>query len=276
MMPPQATQPLFSLEKVFYTYGNWPALKDLDLVLTPEEPVVILGANGCGKSTLLKLLDGLIFPTSGQIQAFGRELTERVLETDGFRRFFRERVGMVFQNADLQLFCPTVFDEVAFGPLQLDLGKGEVQIRVEETLNLLGLWEIRKRSPLELSGGEKRKVSLASVLSLNPQVLLLDEPTSGLDPRSQVELVEILTQLIGAGKTLITATHDLSIAEDIAGRILVMGEDHTLAAAGAPGQILEDTKLLLRVNLIHEHPHRHGDLIHHHGHAHHFTHDHTH
>ncbi len=124
-------------------------------------------------------------------------------------------MGFVFQNPDVQLFCSTVFDEVAFGPLQLDLSKDEVIKRTEEVMSMVGIAGLRDRSPHTLSGGEKKKVCLASVLSVNPDVLLLDEPTAGLDPRSQLWLIELLQGLTKAGKTIITATHDLDIIEQI-------------------------------------------------------------
>ncbi|MDH7499745.1 MAG: ABC transporter ATP-binding protein, partial [candidate division NC10 bacterium] len=148
--------------------------------------------------------------------------------------------------------------------------------RVEDVMEMLGIGELRGRPPYALSGGEKKRVAIASILSMNPQVLILDEPTNGLDPRTQQWLIELLAELHLAGKTLITATHDLSIVAEIADRALVMNESHNLVGEGPTSQILNDFDLLLAVNLIHEHVHRHGDIIHHHGHCHFFTHDHTH
>jgi cobalt/nickel transport system ATP-binding protein len=247
------TAPVFELTDVTYRYhGAITALAGIDLVVAGGESVVLLGANGSGKSTLLQILDGLLFPAAGRVRAFGAELTEEKLESDPFRRFFRSQVGFVFQNPDIQLFCPTVAEEAAFGPLQLDLAAEETAGRVEDVLAMLGLGGLRERSPLHLSGGEKKKVALASVLTMNPAVLLLDEPTTALDPRTRYWFMELAQDLAGAGKTIVTATHDLALAERIATRVVVIGEDHRVAAAGTPAEILTDWKLLVGANLLHE------------------------
>jgi len=269
--------PVFQLNNVSYYYLNKiPAVRDVSLEVLPGERIAIVGANGSGKSTLMHLLDGLILPSSGQLLAFGQELTESKLEDAEFNRLFREKVGFLFQNADVQLFCPNVWEEIAFGPLQLNLPREEILRRVEDVMEMLGIRELRDRPPYALSGGEKKRVAIGSILSMNPQVLILDEPTNGLDPRTQQWLIELLAELHLAGKTLITATHDLSIVEEIADRVLVMDESHHIVAEGPTSQILNNFDLLLEVNLIHEHVHRHGDVIHHHGHCHFFTHDHIH
>jgi len=272
------SNPVFQLQDVSYYYLNYkiPAVREVSFEVEPGERIAILGANGSGKSTLMHLLDGLFPPSSGKLLAFGQELTERRLEDPEFNRFFRERVGFLFQNPDVQLFCPVVWEEVAFGPLQLDLPREEILRRVEDVLEMLGIRELRDRPPYALSGGEKKKVALGSILSINPQVLILDEPTNGLDPRTQQWLIELLAELHLAGKTLITATHDLSIVEEIADRALVMDEGHSVVAEGSASSILNNFDLLLEVNLIHEHVHRHGETVHHHGHGHFFTHDHPH
>jgi cobalt/nickel transport system ATP-binding protein len=271
------SNPVFQLQDVSYYYLNKiPAVREVSFEVEPGERIAILGANGSGKSTLMHLLDGLFPPSSGKLLAFGQELTERRLEDPEFNRFFRERVGFLFQNPDVQLFCPVVWEEVAFGPLQLDLPREEILRRVEDVLEMLGIRELRDRPPYTLSGGEKKKVALGSILSINPQVLILDEPTNGLDPRTQQWLIELLAELHLAGKTLITATHDLSIVEEIADRALVMDEGHSVVAEGSASSILNNFDLLLEVNLIHEHVHRHGETVHHHGHGHFFTHDHPH
>ncbi|MEN6474460.1 MAG: ABC transporter ATP-binding protein [Syntrophaceae bacterium] len=245
---------IYQLSDVGYRYhASIPALSKINLTIQPGESLSILGANGSGKSTLLHLLDGLIFPTAGTMTAFGEVLTEEKLETNAFRRFFRSRVGFVFQNPDIQLFCPTVFDEVAFGPLQLDLPAGEVLRRVDDVLNMLGITALKDRTPSQLSGGEKKRVAIASVLSLNPQVLLLDEPTNSLDLRTRHWLIGLISELKQAGKTIITTTHDISIIDKISARVLVMDEDHTLAADGDPAAIISNHELLHRANIIHEH-----------------------
>ena len=268
---------VYDLRGVEFSYGGThPALQSVDLQVRAGERVAILGSNGCGKSTLLQVLGGLLFPTGGEAYAFGQKLTEDQFREAAFTAFFRRSVGLLFQNPDVQLFCPTVFDEIAFGPLQLDLSREEVLEKCREMLGMLNLEKIARRSPHQLSGGEKKKVALASVLALNPDVLLLDEPTAGLDPRTQVWLVEVLDELHSLGKTIVTATHDLSILEEITDRAYVMAEDHALVAEGPPDEILNDLDLLLRVNLIHEHAHEHGGFIHRHGHLHALPHRHDH
>jgi len=268
---------IFSVDNISYSYPEGQcALDGITFSIAAGESVVLLGANACGKSSLLQVLDGLIFPNSGSISAFGEPLTQQRLQAAAFSQQFRRKVGLVFQEAEAQLFCPTVKDEIAFGPLQLGMTQPQVLARVEEMLKLSGLSDSGDRAPYNLSGGEKKKVALACVLAVEPEVLLLDEPTGGLDPRSQTWLIETLLQLREAGKTLITATHDLSIVEEIADRVLVMGEDHKLWAEGTPQKILDDLDLLLAVNLIHEHDHAHGELRHKHPHAHFMPHEHEH
>jgi cobalt/nickel transport system ATP-binding protein len=245
---------VFDVQDVSFTYeGMQTALEQVSLQVRAGECLVVLGANGCGKSTLLKLLDGLYFPSQGSIRAFGSPLTENALRHDDFNFRFRRQVGLVFQDSDVQLFSPSVVDEVAFAPLQLGLGRDEVLQRVEAAMQALQIEKLRERAPHRLSGGEKRRVALACLLSLDPQVWLLDEPTAGLDPRSQGWLVEFILAQCRAGKTLVTATHDLGIAEQIATRVAVFDEDHHVAAAGDPAEILHDHELLHRCDLYHFH-----------------------
>jgi len=250
------------------------ALDGIDLAIGCGEHVAIVGANGSGKSTLLKMLDGLVFPSGGSIQAFGQPLTEDALEDPTFRREFRSRVGFVFQDADVQLFCSNAFDELAFGPLQLELPEPEVRRRVAEVAEALRVEKLLDRPPYTLSGGEKKRVAIGAVLTMQPHVMLLDEPTNALDPRSQVWLLDVLAEWKQAGRTVVVATHDLSIAEEFADRMVVLSEEHEIAADGTPEDVLRNRDVLLAVNLIHEHAHRHGDVVHVHGHAH--THGHAH
>jgi cobalt/nickel transport system ATP-binding protein len=254
---------ILRLEGVGYNYGRVQALQRIDLTVTRGECLSVLGTNGSGKSTLLKVLNGLYFPSTGKVSFFGEPLTEEYAAS----RSFRERVGFVFEEPDVQLFSPTVFDEVAFGPLQLGLSTEEVKKRTNEVMDMLGLSPLKNRPPHTLSGGEKRKAAIASVLSINPEVLLLDEPTNGLDPRTQVWLLELLGELKGLKKTLVIATHDLSLVEDVADRVVVLDESHRIVSDGKTLEILGDKELLLRANLIHEHSHRHGEIVHTHSHA---------
>lgn len=245
---------IFEVQNVSFAYeGKHPALEDVTVEVMAGECLAVLGANGCGKSTLLKLLDGLYFPSQGTITAFGKPLTEDALRDDEFNFAFRRRVGLVFQDSDVQLFSPSVLDEVAFAPLQLGLTRAEVNQRVESALTALRIEKLRDRAPHRLSGGEKRRVALASLLSLQPDVWLLDEPTTGLDPRSQSWLVDFILQQRSEGKTVVTATHDLSLVQVIASRIYVFDEDHHIAAVGDPQEILDNHELLHRCNLVHYH-----------------------
>ncbi len=257
---------IFRLDNVAYSYGRFTALESINLSIEKGDCLAVLGANGSGKSTLLKILDALIFPTRGTFCAFGAELKEDALKGD-YLKDFRMKVGFVFQEPDVQLFSPTVFDELAFGPLQLDMPPVEVKKRVEDLMEMLGLVSLRDRPPYTLSGGEKKKVAIASVLSLNPEVLLLDEPTNGLDPRTQVWLIELVEELKKLGKTFVITTHDLSLVEDLTERVVVLDESHTIVADGPSVEVLRDRDMLLRANIIHEHAHRHGDIIHTHSHG---------
>jgi len=260
---------VYEVKNISYDYpGNIPALKQVSFTVNPGELVALIGANGSGKSTLLKLLDGLIFPNGGELTAFGQQLSEEAFKDTAFNANFRSKVGLVFQDPDVQLFSSTVWDEVTFGPLQLGLSKDEVVARSEVVLTLLNISHLRERPPYLLSGGEKKKVSLASVLSLRPKVLLLDEPTTGLDPRSQGNFIDFLFQWADKEKSMVFSTQDLDIVEEIATRVIVMGADHNILADGRPEQFLSDPDFLLRANLVHEHSHRHKELIHRHPHLH--------
>lgn len=251
-----------------YAYlGRFPALDKVSIQVDAGEKVALVGANGCGKSTLLKLLNGLVFADGGSYHAFGEEVTESNLEDEQFSESFRARMGFVFQNSDAQVFSPTVRDEVAFGPLNMGLDQADVGARIDDILTMLDLTDLADRAPYQLSGGQKKRVAIASVLVMNPDVLLFDEPTAALDPRTQQWLIELIIELNHAGKTIVLATHDLSTLPVLADRCVVMGEDHRVAADGPPGQVLDDTRLLRSVNLIHEHAHRHDDQWHTHEHS---------
>jgi len=265
---------IFEVRDVTYLYNDVTALAGLSLSIKQNQRVAILGANGSGKSTFLRLLDALYFPDKGTISAFGENLTEEAFGDEEFAFRFRRRVALVFQNPDVQLFNPTVFDEVAFAPLQLHWAKDEIRRRVAETLELLEITHLKERSPHRLSGGEKKRVALASVLILEPEVLLLDEPTAALDPKSQGRIVDFLIDL-GNTKTVVTATHDLDIVEDIADYCFVF-QNGRVAREGTPAQILADTELLESTNLIHAHRHSHpSGVVHSHSHLHRF-HEHEH
>ena len=193
-------EPLIELCDVDFAYApERPVLAGCSFRLEPGQRLALLGANGCGKTTLLHLIVGLVRPDRGRIEAFGRP---RLAEAD-FREV-RRRVGLLFQDADDQLFCPTVAEDVAFGPLNLGKPRAEVRRIVGRTLDGLGLAGYEHRVTYRLSGGEKRLVALATVLAMQPDVLLLDEPTAGLDEEATGRLVRILTELPHA---MIVASH---------------------------------------------------------------------
>lgn len=264
----------FDIRGVTFRYDGIPALSGATLRIDNGSRVALLGANGSGKSTLLRLLDALAFPESGSIVHRGVELSEELFWDDRVALDFRRRVGLVFQNPDVQLFNPTVFDEVAFGPLQLGWSPERLRERVAATIERLDLSHVSDRPPHRLSGGEKKRVALASVLVLEPEVLLLDEPTATLDPRSQSAIIDLLVDAAGTGRTIVTATHDLGIVEDIADRCVIFQEGRVVAE-GTPAEILADLPLLRRTGLLHAHRHVHGSgEVHSHPHIHrHHDHD---
>jgi cobalt/nickel transport system ATP-binding protein len=266
------TGPIFEVRDVTYRYQEVTALDGLNLAIMPGQRVALLGANGSGKSTLLSILDGLYFPQEGSVEFRGELLTENRLQTREVEFDFRRRVALVFQNPDIQLFNPTVFDEVAFGPLQMCWPRDQILLRVSEMLAQMGIAHLKDRSPHHLSTGEKKRVALASVLILDTEVLLLDEPTAALDPKSESQMIDFLVSCSGGRKTVVTATHDLDLIEDVADLCHIFQRGR-IVATGTPAEILNDHALLLSTNLIHAHRHVHatGELHshpHRHGHRH--------
>jgi cobalt/nickel transport system ATP-binding protein len=242
--------PVFEVHNLCYAYNEQiSALNSIDLIVHPGEKLAVLGSNGSGKSTLLKILDGLYFPTGGSISAFGKDLSEAALRDERYNYEFRSQVGFVFQDSDAQLFMPSVWDEVAFAPLQLGFTPEQVTARVESSLAALRIEKLRDRAPHQLSGGEKKRVALASILSLSPKVWLLDEPSAGLDPRSVAWLVEFLNNQAEDRKTVVLATHDLELVKSTADRVYVLDESHTIVAEDTPDQILANRDLLISANL---------------------------
>lgn len=262
-------QILFTLDKVSFGYvPGQPVFNKLSLEIYSGEKVALLGANGSGKSTLLKILSGLIFPQQGIFKAYGQEINEQRMEEDDFSCQYHRRVGYIFQNSEVQLFTARVWDEIAYGPLQMGFTPTEVKQRVEDVLEMLQIGNLRDRSPHRLSGGEKKKVAIASVLVLNPEVLILDEPTSGLDPKTERWLVELLLELNLKGRTIIVSTHDLELAHVLTTRSLVLAETHELVCEGLTEDIMDDHALLTAVNLIDDYCHIHGDRKHVHRYTH--------
>ncbi len=210
-----------------------PALASVCLYVQQGETVAIIGANGAGKSTLLLHLNGILH-NDGVVKIFGRPVNDENL------RWIRSKVGLVFQNPDDQLFSPTVFDDVAFGPMNMGYSEAEVRQAVTKALDWVGMTGYEKRSPHHLSIGEKKRISIATVLSMNPELLVIDEPTSNLDPRSKWSLVALLKRL---PMTKIVATHDLEIVQVLCPRTVIL--DHgQIIADDVTSRILADIPLL--------------------------------
>ncbi len=260
---------LFEMKDVSFSYmDRFTALECVSLEVNPKEKVAILGANGTGKSTLLAILDGLLFPQKGKVTFLGKPITEDSLKDEVFHHFFRKSVGLVFQNPDAQLFSPNVWEEIAFGPLQLGKEKKEVEQIVHDVLKMMRIEKLKDRSPYQLSYGERKKVALSSVIALNPDVLLLDEPSAGLDPKSSRDFIDFLLEAHKAEKTLITATNDLHIVPEIADKIYILSENKKIIYSGSAEEALQNEELLESANLIHIHKHLHNSHWHLHLHQH--------
>jgi energy-coupling factor transport system ATP-binding protein len=206
------------------------ALRGVSLAVEPEEVLGIVGGTGSGKSTLVQHLNLLLAPTSGQVLVDG--VDARTLKKDELRR----RVGIVFQFPEAALFAPTVEEDVAFAPRQLGLDKDEVRERVHETLGLLGASHLVGRSPHALSGGEKRRVAIAGVLAMGPEVFVLDEPTAGLDPATRGDLLGVVCGLQEAGTSVVMVSHDLDEIAEVADRVCILQEGE-VRAVGTPEEV---------------------------------------
>ena len=258
------TEPLYRLEGVSVAYPDGrTALDGLSCDVTAGERVVLLGANGCGKSTLLKLLDGLV-PTSGGTLYFeGRVLDKGLLAQRGFAGDFRRRVALMFQHPEAMLFNPTVAEEIGFGLRHLP--PEESRERVRHWAGLMRLEAYLDAHPSQLSGGEKQRLCLASLLALEPEVLLLDEPTANLDPRTVGWLIDWLAE---RAITTVVATHHMALAPELGRRAIILSESHRLAFDGSVADALADLELLLENNLAHRHRHEHDGVVHEHVHGH--------
>jgi len=250
---------MIELIDVNYSYEGNKALSNINLKIERGQSISLLGPNGSGKSTLLKLLNGIIFSDSGIYRFDGEEITEKKLKDSKFSKSFHQRLGFVFQNSETQLFCSNVYDEIAFGPRQMGMDEKAVEERVDDCLKLLKMQDFKNRQPYHLSGGEKKKVAIASVLAMNPDVLVLDEPMNGLDPRTERFLAEFILEMNKAGKTIITSTHNLELVQEISERAILFDETHTIAADLQTNKLLDDIELLKRVNLVDEYYHRHEE-----------------
>ena len=217
---------MIEFQDVCYAYGDEPILRYATFLISKGAVVSLEGPNGAGKSTLLKMLNGLIFPAEGSYFFSGKEINQKTMQENRFAKWYHQRVGFVWQNPDVQLFCSSVEEEIAFGPLQMGFQEMEIKARVETVLDLLDLTRLRYKAPYYLSGGEKKKVAIASIMVMNPSVWTLDEPFASLDEKTQKWLVGFLQELKRAGKTIILATHDREYSRSIADFSLRINEQH--------------------------------------------------
>lgn len=198
---------MIKLDDICFAYDSTPVLKHFSTEIADGEFVVIKGDNGCGKSTLLNIINALEFAEIGTYTFDGTVIDKKAMKNEQFAKAFHQKIGYVFQNTDAQLFCSSVYDEIAFAPRQMQLDEAEIAKRVDDMLKLTGTEHLKERAPFHLSMGEKKKVAVASVLAMNPQVLILDEPMNFLDKKSREWLVEFLNQMHSVGKTIIIVSH---------------------------------------------------------------------
>ena len=236
---------MLEVKNIKYSYNkDYQALKGVSLKVEEGEMVALLGKNGAGKSTLFLHLNGIFEPDEGQVFIDGEEMKydkKSLLK-------FRQKVGIVFQNPDDQIFAPTVEEDVAFGPLNLDLPMEEVQKRVTEALARVGMSGFEKKAPHHLSGGQKKRVAIAGILAMKPKYMVLDEPTAGLDPQGVTDLSKLLKELNDEGITIIISTHEVNLVPNYAERVFVL-VDGLLIAEGTPKEIFAQPEILEKANL---------------------------
>lgn len=235
---------LIETRDLCYTYpGNVTALHDINFIAPRNARIAVIGSNGAGKSTLFKHFNGIFKPSSGSVLIRGEPITKE--NTKEVRKF----VGLVFQNPDDQIFSPTVEQDIAFGPTNLMLDEATIQHRVEEALRVVGIEHLAKRVPHHLSGGEKKRVAIAGVIAMEPEVLVLDEPTAGLDPQGVADLSRFINSLASKyGMTVIFSTHDVSLVPEVADYIYVMNRGE-IVAQGTVQEIFVRADMLRSVRL---------------------------
>jgi len=220
--------PIINLSHINYNYEEVSALNDISLEIYAGELIFFTGPNGCGKSTLFKLLNGLIFPTKGEYYFDNKKIDKNTLQDNIFAKNFHKRIGYIFQNPDVQLFNATVYDEIAFGPRQMNLNEEIIHQRINELLIYLNIQHLQDRPPYHLSGGEQKKVALAAILALNPDVLMIDEPLNGLDNKTRQWFKEFLMDFIKANKTILISTHEQELLSLPHSRIIKFNDKHTI------------------------------------------------
>lgn len=220
--------PIINLSHISYNYEEVSALNDISLEIYAGELIFFTGPNGCGKSTLFKLLNGLIFPTKGEYYFDNKKIDKNTLQDNMFAKNFHKRIGYIFQNPDVQLFNATVYDEIAFGPRQMNLNEEIIHQRINELLIYLNIQHLQDRPPYHLSGGEQKKVALAAILALNPDILMIDEPLNGLDNKTRQWFKDFLIDFIKANKTILISTHEQELLSLPHSRIIKFNDKHTI------------------------------------------------
>ena len=239
---------MMRIENISFQYEKEAVIQDVSFSVSHGEKIVLFGVNGSGKSTLLKLMNGLIFPQKGKVFFNGTALTRKKLSEKEFRKEFRTSVGLLFQNPDVMLFNPSVYEELAFGLKQLQ--SADLDEKVDYWAEKLHLTRLLDKTPVKLSGGEKQRTALASLLILEPKLLLLDEPFSSLDPQATGWLIDFLHTLDAA---FVMALHNIELAREVADRILVLSENHELIYDGDVNRFFDKKDLLIRAGLWHKH-----------------------
>jgi cobalt/nickel transport system ATP-binding protein len=237
--------PILEVKDLCYRYPHLDsnALDKINLEIFKGERVAVLGANGAGKSTLFKHLNGILRPLSGEVIVKGETVTKKNV------RACRETVGIVFQDPDDQVLAPSVEEDIAFGPINMGLSRKEVETRVKEALEMVGLTGFEERAPHHLSGGQKKLVAIAGILAMRPEVIVLDEPTAGLDPLSSARILELIMKMNRElGITLLLSTHDVDVVPYFAERVFVLHHGK-LEADGSPNEIFNDPELLRKAHL---------------------------
>ncbi|MFZ2498852.1 energy-coupling factor ABC transporter ATP-binding protein [Methanosarcina sp.] len=226
-----------------YPHLDSNALDKINLKVFKGERVAVLGANGAGKSTLFKHLNGILRPLSGEVVVKGETVTKKNVRT------CREAIGIVFQDPDDQVLAPSVEEDIAFGPINMGLSRKEVEVRVKEALEMVGLTGFEERAPHHLSGGQKKLVAIAGILAMRPEVIVLDEPTAGLDPLSSARILKLIMKMNRElGITLLLSTHDVDVVPYFAERVFVLHHGR-LEADGSPEEIFNDPELLRKAHL---------------------------
>jgi energy-coupling factor transport system ATP-binding protein len=235
---------MIEVQEVYFTYpGGVEALRDVSLTIQDGEFVAIMGENGAGKTTLVKHFNGLLKPTRGKVLVDGVETTKVSVAT------LARKVGFVFQNPDHQLFCETVEEEIAFALKNFGFSQDVIEKRVTWALNLLGLSQYRKTSPFMLSGGERKRVALASVLAWDPEILILDEPTIGQDYQQKEKLRQFILQLKAQEKTVVIVTHDVEFVAECNPRVLLM-RGGRIVADGEARKVLTNPEILEQASIV--------------------------